>query len=171
MRDYRVHFFGTSTFNHCEHILLAMIIFWNKRWCSAHRVPATINGPSDASIIEWLRSVIMENGRGKVIRGVMLLHDNARIHMFTLLGFIQLNACTSSRGLAPSDSHLLSNLNKFVRSKNLSSDNEAVTTVEKTISLMLIENFFDSVLQSFDDQWQRVKVRTLNKCENYFSTV
>ena len=45
----------------------------------------TINGLSDASIIERLRSFIVEKGRGKVIRGVLLLHDNAPINMFTLL--------------------------------------------------------------------------------------
>ena len=41
---------------------------------------ATINCPCYASIIEQLRSVIVEKRRGKVSRGVRLLHDNAPIH-------------------------------------------------------------------------------------------
>ena len=44
-----------------------------------------INGPCYASIIERLRSVVVEKGGGKVSHGVLLLHDNAPIHMFTLL--------------------------------------------------------------------------------------
>ena len=40
----------------------------------------TINGPCYASIIERLHSVIVEKRRGKVSRGVLLLHDNTPIH-------------------------------------------------------------------------------------------
>ena len=89
---------------------MMMIIFWDKRWCSAHRLSVTINGPSDASIIERLRSVIVEKGRSKVIHGVMLLHANAPIHMFTLLGLIELNDCAYSFDIAPTNSHPLSNV-------------------------------------------------------------
>ena len=82
--------------------------------------------------------------------------------MFTVLGFIELNDCAYSPDIAPTNSYPLSNLKKFVRLKNLRSDDEAVTTVEKTISLILIENFFDSVLESLHEQWQHMKVSTLN---------
>ena len=40
----------------------------------------TTNGPYYASIIERLRSVIVEKWRGKVSHGVVLLHDNAPTH-------------------------------------------------------------------------------------------
>ena len=62
-----------------------MIIFWDKDGVLlTEYLPrgTMING---ASIIDRLRSVIVEKGRGKVSRGVVLLHDNAPIHMFTLL--------------------------------------------------------------------------------------
>ena len=65
-----------------------MIIFWDKGGVLlTEYLPCgtTINGPSDASHIEQLRSFIVEKGRGKISRGVVLLHDNAPIHMFTLL--------------------------------------------------------------------------------------
>ena len=82
--------------------------------------------------------------------------------MFTVLGFIELNDCAYSRDIAPTNSHPLSNLKKFLRLKNLRPDDEAVTTVGKTISLILIENFFDSVLESLHEQWQHMKVSALN---------
>ena len=60
-----------------------MIIFWNRDGVLlTEYLPhgTTINGPCYASIIERLRSVIVEKGRGKVSIGVVLLHDNAPIH-------------------------------------------------------------------------------------------
>ena len=65
-----------------------MIIFWDKDdILLTEYLPrgTTISGPCCAPIIERLRSVIVGKGRGKVILGVVLLHDNAPIHMFTLL--------------------------------------------------------------------------------------
>ena len=65
-----------------------MITFWDKDdVLLTEFLPrgTTINGPSDASIIERLRSAIVEKGHGKVSHGVLLLHNNVPIHMFTLL--------------------------------------------------------------------------------------
>ena len=119
---------------------IMMIIFWDKDGVLlVEYLPCgtTINGPSDTSIIERLHSVIVEKGRGTVIRRVLLLHDNAPVDKCKIVqaairqaGFIELNHCAYSPGLAPSDSHLFSNLNKFLRSENFSSDDEAVITVE-----------------------------------------
>ena len=96
-----------------------------------------INDPYYASIIERPHSVIVEKQRGKVIRGVLLVHDNAPIYKYNIVqtairqvGFIELNHPAYSLDITPTNYHLLSNLNKFLRSKNLSSDDEAVTTVE-----------------------------------------
>ena len=112
---------------------MMMIIFWDKDGVLlTEYLPSgtTINGPSDASITEQLRSVIVEKGRSKLSREVVLLHDNASIHMFTLLGLIELNDSAYYLDIAMTNSHPLSNLNKFLRSKNLISDDEAVTTVD-----------------------------------------
>ena len=77
----------TSTRLHQERSAgkIMMMIFGDKRWCSAHQVPATWNRPCYASIIERLRSVIMEKQRSKDSHGVLLLHDNTSIHVSTLL--------------------------------------------------------------------------------------
>ena len=82
----------------------------------------TINGPFYASIIAQLRSIIVEKGRGKVIRGMLLLHDNASIHKCNIVqaairqaGFIEFNHLVYSPGIVPSDYHLFSNLKKGPR--------------------------------------------------------
>ena len=97
----------------------------------------TISGSCYASIIERLHSVIVEKGRGKVSHEVLLLHDNAPIGKCKIFqaairqaGFIELNHLTYSLDIAPANYHPPSNLKKFVRLKNFSSDDEAVTTVE-----------------------------------------
>ena len=64
-----------------------MIILWDKDGILLiEYLPrgTTINGPGYASIIERLHSVIVEKGHGKVSCGVLLLHDNVPIDMFTL---------------------------------------------------------------------------------------
>ena len=80
---------------------IMMIIFWDKDGVLlTEYLPrgTTINGPCYASIIERLRSVIVEKGRGKVSHGVLLLHDNVPIHKCKIVqaaiqqaGFIELN--------------------------------------------------------------------------------
>ena len=119
---------------------MMMMIFWDKDGVLLTQyLPrgTTVNDPCYASIIERLRSVIVEKEHDKVSRGVLLLHDNASIDKCKIVqaairqaGFIELNHQAYSPDIAPSDSHLLSNLNKFLRLKNFSSDDEAVTTVE-----------------------------------------
>ena len=62
--------------------MMMMIIFWDEDdVLLTEYLPGgtTINGSSDSSIIEGLRSVIAEKGLGKVSSGVLLLHDNAPI--------------------------------------------------------------------------------------------
>ena len=117
-----------------------MIIFWDKDdVLLTEYLPrgTKINGPCYASIIERLRSVIVEKGRGKVSRGVLLLHDNAPIHKCNFVqaairqvSFIELNHPIHSVDIAPTNSHSFSNLKKFLLDKNLSFDDEAITTVE-----------------------------------------
>ena len=90
----------------------------------------------------------MEKGRGKVSHGVVLFHDNAptdKCHIVQAAilqaGFIELNHPAYSPDIAPSDYNLLSNLKKFLRLKNFSSDDEAVTTVEDYLTDLNSEFF------------------------------
>ena len=104
----------------------------------------------------------MEKGRGIVSRGVLLLHDNAPIHKCNIVqatirqvGFIELNQSAYSLDIASTKYHPLSNLKKFLRDKSLSSDDEAVTTVDDYLTDLNSE-FFCKGLQSLHYSWQRV---------------
>ena len=144
---------------------IMMIIFWdNDGVLPTEYLPrgTTINGSCYASIIERLHSVIVEKGHGKVIRGLLLLHDNAPIGKCKIVqvairqvGFIELNHCAYFPDIAPSEYHLFSNLKEFRRDKNLSSDDEAVTTVEDYLTGLNSE-FFCKGIQILHDRWQRV---------------
>ena len=144
---------------------IMMIIFWDRDGVLlTEYLPRgiTINGPCYASIIERLRSTIVEKRRGEVSRGMLLLHDNDPIHKCKIvqtairqLGFIELNHPAYSLDIAPTNYHPLSNLKKFLCGKNFSSDDEAVTTVEDYLTDLNSE-FFCEGIQSFHDRWQRV---------------
>jgi [histone H3]-lysine36 N-dimethyltransferase SETMAR len=144
---------------------IMMVIFWDKDGILlTEYLPrgTTINGPYYASIIERLRSVILEKRRGKVSRGVLLLHDNAPVHKCNIVqgairqaGFVELNHPTYSPDISPSDYYLFSNLKKFLRGKNFSLDGEAIDTVEDYLT-DLDSEFFCKGIQSLHDRWQRV---------------
>jgi len=93
----------------------------------------------------------MEKSRGKVSHEVLLLHDNAPVHKCNIVqatirqtGFVELNHPAYSSNIAPSDSHLSSNLKKILRGKNFSTDDEAITTVQDYLS-NLHSDFFIQV--------------------------
>jgi histone-lysine N-methyltransferase SETMAR len=139
---------------------LMMIIFWDKDGVLlTDHLPrrTTINGPYYASIIERLRSAILEKRRGKVRHGVMLLHDNASVQKSNIVqaAFVELNYPAYSPDISPCDYHLFSNLKKFLRGKNLSSDNEAIRTVEDYLNDLNSE-FFCQGIERLRDRWQRV---------------
>ena len=69
--------------------------------------------------------------------------------------FIELNHLAYSLDFAPTNYHLLSNLKKFLRLKNFSYDDEAVTAVEDYLTDLNSEIFCKSI-QSLHDRWQRV---------------
>jgi len=98
----------------------------------------TITGQTYANTITALRVAIKEKRRGKLSADVLLLHDNAPMHMsaksqaaIRQCGFQQLNHPPYSPDLAPSDYFLFQVTKKFLWGKRFSSDEEvkeAVTT-------------------------------------------
>ena len=122
----------------------------------------TINGQYYASLIERLRSVILEKRRGKVSKGVLLLHDNASVHKSKVAqaaihqaGFAELNHPAYSPDIAPTDYHMFSHLKKFLRGKSFGSDDEVIATVEDYLS-DLDSEFFSEGIESLRDRWLRV---------------
>ena len=80
----------------------------------------TITGKTYANTITALREAIKEKRRGKLSAGVLLLHDNAPVHMsaksqaaIRQCGFQQLNRPPYSPDLAPSDYFLFRVMKKI----------------------------------------------------------
>jgi len=82
----------------------------------------TITGQTYANTITVLREAIKEKRREKLSAGVLLLHDNAPVHMsaqsqaaIQQCGFQQLNHPPYSPNLAPSDYFLFLVMKNFLR--------------------------------------------------------
>ena len=108
-----------------------MTIFWDSEGILlTDYLPrgTTINGPYYVSLLERLRSVIMEKRRGKLTQGVLLLHNNAPVHKSNIAqaairqaGFTELKHPAYSPDVAPTDYYLFANLKKYLRGKNFAS--------------------------------------------------
>lgn len=77
-----------------------------------------------ASILERLKEAIKEKRRGKLAKGVLLLHEKAPVHKSRValavlhkVGFDILNHPPYSPDLAPSDNYLFPKLKKELRDK------------------------------------------------------
>ena len=127
-----------------------MVIFWDKHsiLLTEHLSGGTtISGPYHASIIERLRCGIPEK-RDKVSHRALLFHNNASVHKCNIIqaatrkiGIVKLNHSVYSPDIAPSDYYLFSNLNKFLRGKNFSRDDETIDTVENYLNNLHWEYF------------------------------
>jgi len=91
----------------------------------------TITGQIYANTITSLRGAIKEKMRGKLSADMLLLHDNAPVHMsaksqaaIRQCGFEQLNHPPYSPDLAPSEYFLFRVMMKILRVKRFSSDEE-----------------------------------------------
>jgi len=121
----------------------------------------TITGQTYANTITALREAIKEKRRGKLSAGVLLLHDNAPVHMsakpqaaIRQCGFQQLNHPPYSPDLAPSDYFLFRVMKKLLRGKRFSSDEEvkeAVTTWFEEQS----KYFFSRGIKSLQEKWAK----------------
>lgn len=100
----------------------------------------TITGQYYAELIRKLREKIKEKRRGKLARGVLLLHDNARVHTCGVslaaikeCGFEIIPHPPYSPDLAPSDYHLFKFLKNDIRGKRYNSDDEIKSFIENWI--------------------------------------
>ncbi|CAH2086943.1 unnamed protein product [Euphydryas editha] len=82
----------------------------------------SITGEYYASILERLKEAIKQKRRGKLTKGVLLLHDNAPVHKSRValaallkVGFDILNQPPYSPDLAPSDYYLFPKIKKELR--------------------------------------------------------
>jgi histone-lysine N-methyltransferase SETMAR len=115
-----------SIFWDCEGILL--IDFKERN--------TTVTGEYYASLLHRLRDAIKEKRRGKLSRGVLLLHDNAPVHTSIVakaaieqVGFKELDHPPYSPDLAPSDYYLFSKLKSDLRGKKFKTDDDVHVAV------------------------------------------
>ena len=120
----------------------------------------TITGQTYVNTITALREAIKEKRRGKLSAGVLLLQDNAPVHMsaksqaaIRQCGFQQLNHPPYSPDLAPLDYFLFRVTKKFLRGKRFSSDEveEAVMTWFEEQS----KDFFSRGIKLLQQTWAK----------------
>lgn len=86
----------------------------------------SITGEYYASLLAQLKEAFKEKRRGKLTKGVLLLHDNAPVHICHVAtaaihrcGFEQMRHPPYNPDLAPSDYYLFPKMKKDLRGKNL----------------------------------------------------
>ena len=120
-----------------------------------------ITGQTYANTITALQEAIKEKRRGKLSAGMLLLHDNAPLHMsaksqaaIQQCGFKQLNHPPYSPDLAPSDYFLFRVTKKFLPGKRFSINEEvkeAITTWFEEQS----KDFFSRGIKSLQQKWAK----------------
>lgn len=115
-----------SVFWDCEGILL--VDFKERN--------TTVTATYYASLMHQLREAIKEKRRGKLAKGILLLHDNAPVHKAQVAqaaiqecGFAEVDHPPYSPDLAPSDYFLFKNLKKNLRGKHFQDDEELKAAV------------------------------------------
>ena len=112
----------------------------------------TINGERYQETLTNLRRAIQNRRRGKLSKGVLLLHDNARPHtaratanLIGSFGWFCLPHPPYSPDLAPSDYHLFPDLKKFLGGKRFETDEELKATVLGFFHSLDIEFFENGI--------------------------
>lgn len=120
-----------------------------------------ITGNYYAHLMKKLRQAIKDNRRGKLTRGVLLLHDNAPVHKSRVAqaairecGFEELNHPAYSPDLAPSDYYLFPNLKKHLKGKRYKDDNEVKSAVEAYLDKQS-NSFYFHGLELLKKRWSK----------------
>ena len=147
---------------------IMLTVFWDVQGVLlvdflAHK--QTITGAYYASLLKKLRRAVKEKRRGKLRRGVLLLHDNAPVHKSHVAqdavrecGFRELNHPPYSPDLAPSDFWLFPGLKKHLRGQRFR-DNEDLKTAVMLWLEGLEEEFFSTGIRMLQDRWALAKAR------------
>lgn len=121
----------------------------------------TVTGQYYANILLKLKDAVKEKRRGKLSKGVLLLHDNAPAHSSQLsqqaireCRFIQLPHPPYSPDLAPSDFYLFRHFKKFLRGRKFNDDNELKAASEQWLEGQDKE-FFQTGLIQLEEKWKK----------------
>lgn len=139
-------------------------IFWDSEgMLLIDYMPAktTITGLYYSGVLGKLHEAIKNKRRGKLMRGPLLLHDNAPVHMSHVAqgalrdyGFQQLPHPPYSPDLAPSDFYLFRNLKKELRGKRFACDEEVKAATEAYFDSVSKDFYFSGITETFG-RWQK----------------
>ena len=122
-----------------------------------------ISGQYYADELVRLRQSIKEKRRGKLTKGVLLLHDNATVHTRRTLvtnnsarncGLEILEHPACSPDLAPSDFYLFPNMKKELRGEQFASDDEVMDAVEDFFKGKE-KDYFKTGILKLKDRWSK----------------
>lgn len=112
----------------------------------------TINAASYCETLKNLRRAIQNKRRGKLSKGIVLLHDNARPHvanrtkdLIKSFKWETLDHPPYSPDLAPSDYHLFLHLKKHLGGQRLQDDNEVKTFVMQWLTSQAAEFYQEGI--------------------------
>lgn len=139
-------------------------IFWDRRgvllveWLPEKH---TVTGSSYVATLHNLRQAIKEKRRGKMTRGIRLLHDNASAHTchkaqdeIRKLGWTQLPHPAYSPDLAPSDFWLLPALKNSLRGRHWSSAAALASSVHQWCEHQ-DESWYAAGIQKLLERWAK----------------
>ena len=99
-----------------------------------------------------LKDILKENRRGKVAKGILLLHENAPAHRalatqkkVAYLGVQCPDHPPYSPDLAPSDYHLFPGMKKQLKGRHFSSDAEVIAAAETWLEGQLSDCFLSGL--------------------------
>ena len=112
----------------------------------------TINAARYCETLKKLRRAIQNKRRGRLTKGVCLLHDNARPHtanvtkqLLDTFGWDVLDHPSHSPDLAPSDYHLFPSLKQHLGGKKFSTDEEVKEEVDTWMTELAGNYFADGI--------------------------
>lgn len=126
----------------------------------------SITGEYYASLLDRLKEAIKEKRRGKLTKGVLLLHDNAPVHTSHVAtaaihrcGFEQLRHPPYSPDLAPSDFYLFPKMKKELRGKKFRDDDEVKSAISAYFDAQDKTYFFDGINKLYARSQKCIRVK------------
>ena len=121
--------------------------------------------PKDTVRLTKLRRAIQNKRRGRLTKGVVLLHDNARVHVsrqttakLEEFGWDIFGHPPYSPDLAPSDYHMFPALKKHLGRQKFASDEEVVEAVDKWLKEVAGE-WYNTGITKLVDRMKKVTER------------
>ena len=112
-------------------------------------------------LLVQLKGILKEKRRGKVTKGVLLLHDNATAHRaletqkkMAYLDFQSRDHPPSSPDLTPSDYHLFPGLKELLKGGHFSFDAEVIATLETWLDGQHSDFFFECLTKVRAMGWE-----------------